>query len=72
MEAGGITVSEFFEGITQNPVGRHRQYTKREKEIIIHAYENGYNLSEVAEKLKTSQDTMRKFWRAYKRGEDER
>jgi transposase-like protein len=71
MESGVINVpdvSEFFK--TMNPVhsGRHREYTENEKRIIIMAYEKGYNISETAEKLRTSPDTMRKFYRTYKRG----
>ena len=33
--------------------GRHRKYTDKEKEIIIYAYENGYSLAEVAQKLQS-------------------
>ena len=71
MESGVINVpdvSEFFTDLKQVHAGRHRQYTENEKQIIIHAYENGYNLADVAYKMRTSPDTMRKFYRAYKRG----
>ena len=74
MESGGITVEiqEFFGDVKQTKVGRHREYTEKEKAIIIHAYENGYVLIDVADKLGTTVDTMRKFYRTYKRGEHER
>lgn len=74
METGGINVNldEFFKDVKQTKVGRHREYTEKEKAIIVHAYENGYVLIDVADKLDTTVDTMRKFWRAYKRGENGR
>lgn len=74
METGGINVNldEFFKDVKQTKVGRHREYTEKEKAIIVHAYENGYVLIDVADKLNTTVDTMRKFYRAYKRGNDER
>jgi transposase-like protein len=74
MESGGINVNldEFFKDVKQTKVGRHREYTEKEKDIIVHAYENGYVLIDVADKLDTTVDTMRKFYRAYKRGENGR
>jgi len=72
MESGGITVTEFFDDLKPTTYGRHRQYTEREKEIIVYAYENGYILTDVAEKLKTTTVTMRAFYRAYKRANDGR
>lgn len=74
METGGINVNldEFFKDVKQTKVGRHREYTEKEKAIIVHAYENGYVLIDVADKLDTTVDTMRKFYRAYKRGENGR
>lgn len=72
MESGNITIpediAEFFSDIPKTNVGKHRVFTDAEKQIIKMAYENGYKLMDVAEKLKTSLDTMRKVYRSMNRG----
>ena len=72
MESGNITipadVAEFFCDIPQTNVGKHRIFTDTEKQIIKMAYENGYRLTDVAQKLKTSLDTMRKIYKEMCRG----
>lgn len=68
----GITVSstdieEFFSGISAVSVTK-KELTDKEKQIIIHAYENGYNKDAVAKKLKVNPKKMKSYYEEYKAG----
>ena len=49
---------------------KKRIYTEFEQKVIISAYENGYTLSVVAERLKTTPRIMKRFYESYKAGKE--
>lgn len=72
METGkGITVRQedidsFFDDVRKSYVKKEKELTEREKQIIIHAYENGYNKEQTAKKLGVDTKKMKSFYEEYK------
>jgi DNA-directed RNA polymerase specialized sigma subunit len=67
MEKGLIQINDadiqdFFKDIKQMGTNPFKKITERDRQIIIMAYEKGYNKEQVSQKLGVGTRTMRKIY----------
>jgi len=64
IEVDKAEVDAFFDDMGITP--RVREYTPKEQAIIIEGYRRGVNKDDLAAKLHTSRNTMRRWYMAHK------